>query len=103
MKRDLRNYEARYNIWLKEVKKIGILNLTKKNSDLIIHHIEDMEAGRNINRRSKTGRRGYKILNTRKSWLITIFKNLEKRGIKDITKITEKQIHDFLMILKKEL
>jgi integrase len=101
MKRDLRNDEARYNIWLKEVQKIGILNLTKQNSDLIIQHIEDMEAGRNINRRSKTGRRGYNTLNTRKSWLITIFKNLEKRGIKDITKITEKQIHDFFDAVKK--
>ena len=98
MKRDLRNDEARYNNWLKEVNKIGILNLTKNNSDLIIQHIEDMEAGRNINRRSKAGRRGYNTLNTRKSWLITIFKNLEKRGIKDITEITEKQIHDFLRL-----
>jgi integrase len=101
MKRDLRNDEARYNIWLKEVKNIGILNLSQKNSDFIIQHIEDMEAGRNINRRSKTGRRGYNTLNTRKSWLITIFKNLEKKGIKDITKITEKQIHDFFDDVKK--
>jgi hypothetical protein len=52
MKRDIRNDEARYNIWLKEVKNIGILNLTKNNSDLIIQHIEDMEAGRNISRKS---------------------------------------------------
>jgi len=101
MKRDLRNDEARYNNWLKEVKNIGILSLTKKNSDLIIQHIEDMEAGRNINRRSKAGRRGYNTLNTRKSWLITIVKNLEKRGIKDITEITEKQIHDFFDDVKK--
>jgi integrase len=101
MKRDLRNDEARYNNWLKEVNKIGILNLTKNNSDLIIQHIKDMEAGRNINRRSKAGRRGYNTLNTRKSWLITIFKNLEKRGIKDITKITEKQIHVFFDDVKK--
>lgn len=82
-------------------QKIGILNLTKKNSDLIIQHIEDMEAGRNVNRRSKAGRRGYSTLNTRKSWLITIFKNLEKRGIKDVTKITEKQIHAFFDDVKK--
>ena len=101
MKRDLRNDEARYNNWLKEVKKIGILNLTKKDSDLIIQHIEDMEAGRNVNRKSKAGRRGYNTLNTRRSWLIVIFKNLEKRGIKDITEITEKQIHDFFDDVKK--
>ncbi len=60
-----------------------------------------MEAGRNINRRSKAGRRGYNTLNTRKSWLITIFKNLEKRGIKDVAKITEKQIHNFFDDVKK--
>ena len=95
MKRDLRNDEARYNNWLNEVKKIGISDLTQKNSDLIIQHIEDMEAGRNVNRKSKAGRRGYNTLNTRKSWRITIFKNLEKRGIKDVAKITEKQIHGF--------
>ncbi len=103
MKRDLRNDEARYNNWLKEAKKIGILDLTKKNSDLIIQHIEDMEAGRNINRRSKAGRRGYNTLNTRKSWLITIFKNLEKRGIKEITEIKKNKYMVFLMMLKKDL
>jgi len=101
MKRDIRNDQARYNAWIEEVKETGIPNLTKENSDLIIQHIEDMEAGRNVNRKSKAGRRGYNTLNTRKSWLITVFKNLEKRGIKDITKITEKQIHDFFDDVKK--
>jgi integrase len=101
MKRDLRNDEARYKNWFNEVKKVGISDLTQKNSDLIIQHIEDMEAGRNINRKSKAGRRGYNTLNTRKSWLITIVKNLEKRGIKDVAKITEKQIHDFFDDVKK--
>ncbi|MHC4158415.1 MAG: tyrosine-type recombinase/integrase [Planctomycetota bacterium] len=97
----MRNDEARYNNWLKEAKEIGIPNLTQNNSDLLIQHIEDMEAGRNISRKSKTGRRGYSTLNTRKSWLIVIFKNLEKRGIKDITEITERQIHDFFDDVKK--
>ncbi len=60
-----------------------------------------MEAGRNVNRKSKAGRRGYNTLNTRKSWLIVIFKNLEKRGINNITEITEKQIHDFFDDVKK--
>ena len=58
MKRDLRNDETRYNNWLKEAKNIGILSLTKKNSDLIIQHIEDMEAGRNINKRGTGCGRG---------------------------------------------
>ncbi len=101
MKRDIRNDQARYNAWIEEVKETGIPNLTKENSDLIIQHIEDMEAGRNVNRKSKAGRRGYNTLNTRRSWLIVIFKNLEKRGIKDITEITEKQIHDFFDDVKK--
>jgi len=73
MKRDLHNDEARYNVWLKEAKTIGILNLSPRNSNLIIQHTEDMEAGRNINRKSKAGKRGYNTLNTRKSWLITTF------------------------------
>ena len=101
MKRDIRNDQARYNAWIEEVKETGIPNLTKENSDLIIQHIEDMEAGRNVNRKSKAGRRGYNTLNTRKSWLITIFKNLEKIGIKDVAKITEKQIHNFFDDVKK--
>ena len=103
MKRDLRNDEARYKNWFNEVKKVGISDLTQKNSDLIVQHIEDMEAGRNVNRKSKAGRRGYNTLNTRKSWLITIVKNLEKRGIKDVAKITERQIHDFFDDVKKGL
>ena len=101
MKRDIRNDQARYNAWIEEVKETGIPNLTKENSDLIIQHIEDMEAGRNVNRKSKAGKRGYNTLNTRRSWPIVIFKNLEKRGIKDITEITEKQIHDFFDDVKK--
>ena len=101
MKRDLRNDEARYKNWFNEVKKVGISDLTQKNSDWIVQHIEDMEAGRNVNRKSKAGRRGYNTLNTRKSWLITIFKNLEKKGIKNVAKITERQIHDFFDDVKK--
>jgi hypothetical protein len=62
MKRDLRNDEARYKNWFNEVKKIGISDLTQNNSDLIIRHIEDMEAGGNVNRKSKAGRTGYNTL-----------------------------------------
>ena len=51
MVREVRNEEHRFNTWLKKVKEEGIEDLYPINSKLVIQHLEDMEAGRNINRK----------------------------------------------------
>jgi len=99
--RDIGNTAERYKNWIAEVKEQGIVGLNLINSKLLIQHIEDLETGRNTDRKHAKGSRGFNTLLTRKVWLIIIFRNLEKRGIKDISKITEEQIHKYFDDVKK--
>lgn len=101
MIRDIGNTEARFKAWLQEAREEGIYGLNLTNSNLIIGHIEDLASGNNTDKKHKKGKRSYNTLLTRKSWLIVIFRNLEERGIKDISKITEQQIFKYFDDVKE--
>ncbi len=95
IKKDIFGHKERYEKWKEEVKEGGIQNLTKKNSNIIIQYIFDMEVGINISNKNKKGARSYPRLNNLKQRITQISIMLEKRGVKDITQITEKQLIQF--------
>ena len=92
MVRDINNSQKRFENWLERVNEYGVDNLDKTNSDLIIKHISDMREGRNV-AKGKKGKREFSTLNPRINRLTTLFKLFESKGIKDISKITEDQLH----------
>ena len=48
MKIDPYNHEERYKKWKAQVVISGIPNISKKNSDLILRYLYDMEHGINV-------------------------------------------------------
>ena len=47
MKKDPYGHEERFKRWKEQVKKTGIPEVSKYNSDLIIEYLDDMEHGIN--------------------------------------------------------
>ena len=94
VKKDIYNNKKKYLSWKHEVAEFGIDGISKINADLIIKYIIDMEEGRNVAKASKKGARSYTRLNTLRIRLIFVTKILEKRGVKDLTKLDEKTIND---------
>jgi integrase len=95
MKRDIFGHKDRYEKWKANALEEGIIGLTKKNSDIILQHILDMEIGVNISNKNKKGARSYPRLNNIRQRLSQMSVMLQERGIKDITQITEKQLIQF--------
>ncbi len=97
MKIDLYNHEPRYNSWKEHASKKDYIegNLTKKNSDVLLKYIFDMEVGANVSLLSKKGGRSFMRLNTIRTRLTQLFIMFQERNIADITKITEKQLQNF--------
>jgi len=94
-KRDVFGNKEKYERWKSDVVEYGIDKLTKKNSDIIVQHIFDMEIGVNISIKNKKGARSYPRLNNLRQRLSQIFRMLQERGIKDITQISEKELIQF--------
>ncbi|MEO0126326.1 MAG: site-specific integrase [candidate division WOR-3 bacterium] len=99
MKVDIYGHKRRYENWKKDVVKEGEVGLTKKNSDILIQYIFDMEIGANVSKVSKKGGRSYPRLNNLRQRLAQIIRMLQKRGIVDIT-IKNKS---FFLKLQKEV
>jgi site-specific recombinase XerD len=97
MKIDLYNHEPRYNSWKEHASKKDYIegNLTKKNSDVLLKYIFDMEVGANVSLLSKKGGRSFMRLNTIRTRLTQLFIMFQEKDIPDITKITEQQLQDF--------
>lgn len=97
MKVDLYGHEQRYKNWKEESARKGYREeeLTKPNSDILIKYVFDMEIGVNISNKNKKGARSYPRLNNIRQRLSQIFRMLQERGIKDATKISEKEITVF--------
>lgn len=94
-KRDLFGHKERYENWKTEATESGIVGLTKKNSNLIVKHVLDMEIGVNISNKNKKGARSYPRLNNIRQRLTQMTIMLQKRGIKDLTQLTENQLIQF--------
>lgn len=85
--------EQGYKNWKAKNKKIE--GLPKKQSDLILQFLEDMENGVNVAYTSKKGGRGYARLYSLKNRLPTLFRLMLNDGIKDVTKLNERKVNAF--------
>jgi len=94
MKIDPYNHKERYLKW-KENLNGKFLDLNKENSQILLAYLEDMENGINISNVSKKGSRSYIRLNTLKTRLVFLAKQLEERYDKSLLDITERQLHEF--------
>ncbi len=86
MKVDVYGHNQRYENWKKEVVESGEQGLTKKNSDVLIKYIFDMEIGANVSKSSKKGPREASRLNNLRQRISQIMRILEEKGISDVTK-----------------
>lgn len=96
MKKDVFNHKRGWENWKAQLTpKYIVEGLTKENSKLFIDYLLDLEKGVNIPKNAPKGPRDIKTLNRLRSKISAIFKLLQKEGIKDISKATEKQVIDF--------
>lgn len=101
MKIDPYNHKERYKAW-KESIKDQIPNLSKDNSDIILHYLNDMENGLNVSLKSQKGARSYTRLNTLKEKMFFFAKRFKKiYCLEDVTKITEEQIILFFSKMRR--
>jgi integrase len=88
--RDPYHHKKTYENW----KKTKVLKgVNEKNSELVLQFLSDMELGLNISKVSKKGARSATRLNTLRGRLGFVIIQLQDRGVKDIKKVTEKDLH----------
>jgi integrase len=96
MKRDIFNHEGYFNSWKENITPKYIeKGLTEENSKLFIEYMLDMESGNNVSKYSRKGGRDIKTLNRVRNKVKQILKMLQEAGIKDVSKIKEKELRDF--------
>jgi integrase len=87
-KRDPYHHKERWEEWkLKNAN--GVIGVSKKNSELILEFLRDMELGKNTSPKSARGERSFIRLNTLRDKLVFFCKKFNK----DLNKITEDEIH----------
>ena len=95
MKVDPYKHKERYLSWKESVKN-GIPELSEENSKIVLDYVFDMEHGLNISGKNKKGSRSYTRLNSLKQRMIFLSKKFDEiYNLKDITKITERDLHMF--------
>lgn len=95
-KQDVFNHIKMYDAWKSELTKDYIEEgLTKENSKLFLMYLHDMETGSNIPKLAKKGCRDVKTINRQRHKVRQILMLFQAKGIKDITKTTEKQVTEF--------
>jgi len=100
MKIDPYKHKERYLSWKASVNG-RIPNLSEENSKIVLEYIFDMENGLNVASVSKKGARSYTRLNNLKQRVIFLIKQFEERyALTDITKASEKILHDFFTGIK---
>lgn len=97
MKRDPYKHQEKYQAWKERIDEIGYIEgVSRKNSELILKYIFDMELGMNVSKKSQKGARSYIHLNNLKQRMIFMSKRFEEYyGAKCITDLTENQIVSF--------
>lgn len=78
-----------------------IEEVSESNSKIILQYIYDMEQGLNISSYAKKGPRSYRRLNDIRQRFLSIVKKLEERGVKDILKISEHDLHVFFTDMRR--
>jgi len=86
-KKDLFNHIKNFDRWVEQITPKYIEEgLTKENSKLFVDYFKWLGA---------TKSKGYAYRNLTK--IKSIFSGLQKKGIKDISKVTEKQVNDYFL------
>lgn len=90
-------HKERFATWKEKIKENPYIDgISKKNSELIIKYILDMEIGLNVSNFSAKGSRSPTRLNNLKQRMIFMTKKMEELyDLKDITLIQEEQIMEF--------
>lgn len=101
MKLDVFGHQQRYERWKESVQKEGEVGLTRKNSNILMQYVFDMEIGANVSRISKKGGRSYPRLNNLRQRLAQIMRMLQERNVNDITKVSEKKITELFNDMMK--
>jgi len=100
MKIDPYKHKEKYLRWKDSLKKKN-LEISEKNVKMLLDYLFDMEQGLNVANGCKKGSRSYIRLNNLKQRMLFLMKIFEERyNIKDITKITEKEVHDFFTAMR---
>lgn len=86
MVRDIYRNEERYNNWKKEVMENGITELSPKNSELVIQHLNSLEEKK----------RHYNTINVRRARLIKLISKLERKGMSNLLKLKESVAYETL-------
>lgn len=95
MKIDPYKHKEKYLRWKNSLENRD-LGISEVNSKIFLDYLSDMEFGINVANGSKKGARSYIRLNNLKQRMLYLLKNFEQRyNIKDITKVDERQLHDF--------
>ncbi|VVB79522.1 Phage integrase family protein [uncultured archaeon] len=102
MKIDPYNHEEKYKKWKEKVLIEGVPNISKKNSDLILRYVTDMEHGLNVSQKSVKGCRSFIRLNTLREKMYFFAKKFKEiYNLDDITEITENQLVLFFSKMRK--
>lgn len=94
-------HKERYKTWKSKVETAGIKGISKKNSELVLRYLFDMENGLNVSVLSKKGARSYPRLNNLRQRLVFISKEFEKRqGIDFIGNLNQELITKYFNDLR---
>ncbi|MFA5856903.1 MAG: hypothetical protein WC867_06070 [Candidatus Pacearchaeota archaeon] len=100
MKKDPYKSQEAWNSW-KDRNSTGIKGISKINSELLMHYLNDMEKGFNVSLLSKKGGRSYIRLRSSRSKLQFLISSFEKRyEINNISKLSEEQLIEFFSDLR---
>ncbi len=103
MKIDPYNHKEKYLAWKIAING-RIPNISEENSRLLLDYILDMEHGLNVASSSKKGARSYIRLNNLKQRAIYLIRQFEERySLTDVTKISERTLHEFFTGMKNGL
>jgi len=94
MKIDPYGHKQTYLNWKAKIRN-RIPSLSKKNSDVILQYLSDMEKGLNVSAASVKGSRSYSRLNNLRVRIIFLAKNLEDSYEASLTDINEEQVFSF--------
>jgi hypothetical protein len=89
MKVDVFKRKQSYLNWKERAQDEGIPSISKKNSDLVIQYVRDMETGQNIAKGSAKGGRSYPRLCNLVQRMTWIARMLEERGVDDLGECNE--------------
>jgi len=100
MKKDPYNTKDKYLRFKERLVNRGF-GLSKKNNELLVNYLSDMEMGINISVLNKKGARSHMRLYSLKNRIMLLMNKFnELFGLDNITKVSEEQLHRFFMDMR---